>query len=209
MYIPTKYDSPEWESQKSIIKEFPLGVLITYSELGIIANHVPFNVVERDGKRFLQAHLAKVNHQLPSLKEDKELLVCFQSANSYITPSYYKTKQETHKVVPTWDFAAVHCYGKATLIDDYNFIRKQHELLTNQEEQKRENPWTVDETPEKYYTMLQKAIIGIEIEIDRVEAKYKFEQKMSQADISGVVDGLAKDNVERVSKFVSTSNGLE
>lgn len=209
MYIPTKYDSPEWESQKSIIKEFPLGVLITYSELGIIANHVPFNVVERDGKRFLQAHLAKVNHQLPSLKEDTELLVCFQSANSYITPSYYKTKQKTHKVVPTWDFAAVHCYGKATLIDDYNFIRKQHELLTNQEEQKRETPWTVDETPQKYYTMLQKAIIGIEIEIDRVEAKYKFEQKMSQADISGVVDGLAKDNVERVSKFVSTSNGLE
>lgn len=207
MYIPNHYNESDWEFQKAIIKEYPLATLITVSEEGIpIANHIPFNLIEKDGKKILQAHLAKVNHQLPSLKDNTNVLVVFQSDNSYIPPSYYKTKEETHKVVPTWDFASVQCYGKSTLIDDYQFIRNQHESLTNEQEAGREKPWTVDEAPEKYYKLLQKAIIGLEIEIDKIEGKFKFEQKMKQADIDGVVNGLADDKLSRVSQFVKETN---
>lgn len=207
MYIPNHYNESDWEFQKAIIKEYPLATLITVSEEGIpIANHIPFNLIEKDGKKILQAHLAKVNHQLPSFKDNTNVLVVFQSDNSYIPPSYYKTKEETHKVVPTWDFASVQCYGKSTLIDDYQFIRNQHESLTNEQEAGREKPWTVDEAPEKYYKLLQKAIIGLEIEIDKIEGKFKFEQKMKQADIDGVVNGLADDKLSRVSQFVKETN---
>ncbi|EGV62568.1 hypothetical protein PSN45_000253 [Yamadazyma tenuis] len=206
MYIPDKYDAPEWEQQKSIIKEYPLAVLITSTEDGIIANHIPFNLVERDGKKILQAHLAKVNHQLPSLKDNDKVCVVFSSSDAYVTPSYYKTKEETHKVVPTWLFAAVHCYGSSTLIDDFDFIKKQHESLTDQEEAGREKPWAIDEAPEKYYKIMQKAIIGLEIEITKIEGKFKFEQKMRREDIDGVITGLAQDNIPRVSKFVEDSN---
>lgn len=207
MYIPNHYNESDWEFQKAIIKEYPLATLITVSEEGIpIANHIPFNLIEKDGKKILQAHLAKVNHQLSSFKDNTNVLVVFQSDNSYIPPSYYKTKEETHKVVPTWDFASVQCYGKSTLIDDYQFIRNQHESLTNEQEAGREKPWTVDEAPEKYYKLLQKAIIGLEIEIDKIEGKFKFEQKMKQADIDGVVNGLADDKLSRVSQFVKETN---
>lgn len=207
MYIPSHYNESDWNFQKAIIKQYPLATLITVSEDGIpIANHIPFNLIEKDGKIFLQAHLAKVNHQLPSLKDNPKALVVFQSDNAYIPPIYYQTKQDTHKVVPTWDFASIQCYGKSTLIDDYDFIRAQHESLTNEQEAGRENPWTVDEAPEKYYKLLQKAIIGLEIEVDKIEGKYKFEQKMKQADIDGVVDGLAKDKVDKVSQFVKQTN---
>lgn len=206
MYIPKHYNESEWEYQKQIIKEFPFATLITSTEEGIIANHIPFNLVEKDGKKILQAHLAKVNHQLPSLKDNTKVLVVFQSSDSYITPSYYKTKEETHKVVPTWDFACVHCYGTSTLIDDFDFIKQQHILLTNEQESGRKDPWTVDEAPESYYKTLQKAIIGLEIEVTKIEAKFKFEQKMKKSDIDGVINGLADDKLDRVSKFVKESN---
>lgn len=207
MYIPAHYKESDWEFQRAVIKEYPLATLITVSADGIpIANHIPFNLIEKQGKRILQAHLAKVNHQLPSLEGNSNVLVVFQSDNAYIPPSYYPTKEETHKVVPTWDFASVQCYGSSKLIDDYDFIRAQHDSLTNEQEAGREKPWTVDETPEKYYKLLQKAIIGLEIEIDRIEGKYKFEQKMKKSDIDGVVDGLAHDKIDRVSKFVKETN---
>ena len=210
MYIPDKHLEENWENQAELIKAYPLATVVTFSSDGLIANHFPFylKVDEETGKKYLHAHIAKVNHQIPSFKTGDELIVIFQSADSYITPSYYPTKQDTHKVVPTWDFAAVHCYGTAKIYDETEWVRAQLDNLTAQEEKNRETEWTVDEAPESYIKLLQKAICGLEIEITRTECKYKFEQKMKPCDIAGVAEGLAKDDKHEVAKLVRKCNHI-
>lgn len=209
MYIPKKYLEDSWEHQEPVIRNYPLATVVTNDADGkIIANHIPFflYIDPETGKKYLQAHFAKVNPQAPSLKEGKEVLVIFQSHDSYISPSYYPGKKETHKYVPTWDFASVHIYGKSRVIDDAEWVRKQLDNFTNQNEKKREDPWTVSQAPENYVKLLQKAIYGLEIEIEQIEGKYKFEQKMNPADIKGVEKGLAEDGIHEVSKFVKEAN---
>lgn len=208
MYIPVKYAANEWEKQESIIKEYPLATIITSVDGELIANHIPFNLIERDNKKVLQAHITRSNHQRSSLVDNDNVLVIFKSDDSYIPPGYYPSKKETHKVVPTWDFASVHCYGKSTIIDSSEFLRSQHDSLSNQQENGRKEPWSVDQTPESYYKLLSKAIIGLEIEITRIEAKFKFEQKMKEPDVKGVINGLKEDNKPRISKFVKDCNSL-
>lgn len=209
MYIPAKYLEEDWPAQEELIKSNPLGTVVTFSEDGLIANHIPFFLEEdkQTGARYLQAHIAKVNPQLPALKkDDAEILVIFKSSDSYITPSYYPTKEETHKVVPTWDFGAVHCYGKPKIIDDAAWVRQQLDHLTDQQEQNREKSWTVSEAPSNYVDLLQKAICGLQIEITRIESKFKFEQKMKRQDIDGVIKGLINDDKVQVSKLVEQCN---
>lgn len=208
MYIPNHYSEDRWDQKKDLIIKYPLGTLVTTDNGKIIANHIPFylHIDEATGKKYLQAHIARKNHQLPSLTQNGHVLVIFQSHDSYITPSYYQTKQETHKVVPTWDFATLHVYGKSRIVDDVDFVRRQLDNFTAQNESPRENPWKVSDAPEKYVSLMQKAITGLEIEIEETECKYKFEQKMSRNDVDGVVEGLAKDGKSAVSEYVKTSN---
>lgn len=209
MYIPTHYNKDSWEFKERLIKEYPLATVITTDENGkIIANHFPFFFYEdpETKKKYLHAHVAKKNHQVPSLTSNGSVLVIFQSHDSYISPSYYPGKQETHKFVPTWDFASLHVYGKLRIIDDFDFVRTQLENFTNQNEEKRKEPWKVTDAPENYLKAMQKAITGLEIEILDTECKYKFEQKMGQKEIDGVAEGLAADGVAEVSAFVKEVN---
>lgn len=207
MYIPNHYNEDRWEQKELLIVHHPLGTLVTFDQK-IIANHVPFflHTDKETGKRYLQAHLAKKNHQIPLLQENDHVLVIFQSPDSYISPSYYPEKQKTHKFVPTWDFASLHVYGKSRIVDDFDFVRQQLVNFTNQNESTREKPWKVTDAPEGYLKIMQKAITGLEIEITETECKYKFEQKMAQENIDGVVAGLAHDGVAEVSNLVKQTN---
>lgn len=208
MYIPAHYKEDKWEQKKLLIVHNPLGTVVTTDNGKIIANHIPFFLHEdkETGKVYLQAHMAKKNHQLPSLKENDSVLVIFQSPDSYITPSYYPEKEKTHKFVPTWDFASLHVYGKLRVVDDFDFVRQQLVNFTNQNEETRETPWKVSDAPEGYLKIMQKAITGLEIEVGETECKYKFEQKMSRENIEGVVQGLAEDGINHVSGMVKAAN---
>lgn len=211
MYIPKIYLEEGWDAQEELIKRYPLATVVTCGEGGLVANHVPFylHTDESTGKKYLHAHLSKANHQIPALEESDEVLVIFKSDDSYITPSYYPTKKETHKVVPTWDFAAVHCYGKPTILDDSKWVRNQLEDLSSQQESAREEKWGVDETPESYLNLKMKAICGLQVEIGRTECKFKFEQKTPTQDIQGTVDGLVADNKPVVAEYVRRCNHLQ
>lgn len=183
-------------------------VITTDNNGKLIANHFPVYLYEDEetGKKYLHAHVAKKNHQIPSLTANDHVLVIFQSPDSYISPSYYPEKKKTHKFVPTWDFASLHIYGKLRIVDDFDFVRTQLERFSNQQELKRDQPWKLSDAPENYLKLLQKAITGLEIEICETECKYKFEQKMSRENIDGVVDGLADDGLGAVSGYVKLSN---
>ncbi|KAF6069157.1 Transmembrane amino acid transporter family protein [Candida albicans] len=192
-----------------LIKNYPLATVVTNDENGtIIANHIPFVLKEdpESGKKYLIAHIAKTNHQVPTLADSDNVLVIFQSADSYITPNYYPGKPETHKYVPTWDFACAHIYGSSKIIDDFDFVRSQITHLTDQQEAGKPDSWKVSDAPEKYLKVMQKAIAGLQIEIKSTQCKYKFEQDMKSADIQGVVDGLQKDGKSQISNFVKESN---
>ncbi|KAK6199603.1 negative transcriptional regulator [Scheffersomyces amazonensis] len=209
MYIPKHYLEEDWEQAQYLIEHYPLATVVTsFGEEGIIANHFPLLYKEdkETGKKYLIAHIAKKNHQIPSLQQNDDILVIFQSHNSYISPSYYPTKAETHKFVPTWDFASVHIKGKSRLIDDFDFVRDQLNALTTQQEKGRAEPWKVSEAPEPYLKAMQKAIIGLEIEIDSFSCKYKFEQAMPRKEIDGVIKGLAEDKLPEVSELTKTAN---
>lgn len=208
MYIPKHYAEENWEQQESLIKANPLGTVVSSGENGIIANHIPFYLhIDKDtNKKYLQGHIAKVNHQIPSFKEEGEVLIIFQSPSSYISPSYYPSKHETHKFVPTWDFASMHCYGISRVIDDSDWVRAQLNNFTDQQEIKRSDPWKVSDAPENYVKLKQKAITGLEIEITRIECKFKFEQEKKKQDIDGVVEGLNEDNKPEIAQYVREAN---
>ncbi|EEQ40721.1 hypothetical protein CLUG_04849 [Clavispora lusitaniae ATCC 42720] len=212
MYIPKKYEEKSWEKSKQIIQENPLATVITTDADGnLMANHFPFYLNEnaQTGERFLQAHFAKKNPQAPSLKDNDNVLVIFQSSSSYISPSYYPEKKRTEKFVPTWDFATVHIYGKSKVVDDTTFVRAQLDNFSDQMEKDRQSPWKVSDAHPPYVAALQKAIFGLEISIERIETKFKFEQEMTSENVDGVIHGLAEDGKNEVSHMVCEANGRE
>ncbi|WPK24352.1 hypothetical protein PUMCH_001622 [Australozyma saopauloensis] len=209
MYIPQKFNVDDWSAQEHLIKSYPLGTIVTIDENGApIANHFPFflHVDEQSGKKYLHAHVAKRNHQIPSLTANDNVLVIFQSPSTYILPSYYPEKARTHKFVPTWDFASLHITGKLRIIDDFDFVRAQLNHFTDQNEAEREDKWKVDDAPENYLKIMQKAITGLEIEIVDTKCKYKFEQKETRENVDGVIAGLASDGKEVLSEYVKNAN---
>lgn len=190
MYIPKKYREDDWDQAQSLIQQYPLATVVS---LDLQANHIPFHLETRGDKHFLIAHIAKANPQRPQLASEEPVLVIFQSHDGYITPLYYPLKKETHKVVPTWCFGAVHIKGIPRIIDLDEFLTHALNSLTTQEEQHRDVPWKVSDAPESYTRIMKKAIIGLEIEVTLWEAKFKFDQDRSASDVAGVVAGLNHD----------------
>ena len=117
-------------------------------------------------------------------------MVIFTGPDAYITPEWYRTKEETGRVVPTWNYVAVHAYGALRSRDDPRFLREHLETLTQRHEADRLRPWHVNDAPEDFIAQQMKAIIGVELQIDRLEGKWKMSQNRSDADITGVVHGL-------------------
>ena len=134
--------------------------------------------------------MARGNPQWRELAAVKECLVVFQGPQQYITPSWYPTKQEHGKVVPTWNYVTVHAWGAPQVIEDLGWLRRQIEDLTNQNEGVLPKPWKVDDAPAQYLASQMKGIIGIEIPITRIEGKWKVSQNRPEVDRVGVVAGL-------------------
>jgi transcriptional regulator len=169
----------------------PFGLLISHGPHGLIANAVPF-LLDPAASRLgtLRAHVARANPQWRDLAESAEALVVFQGADHYVSPSWYATKQETHKVVPTWNYVMVQARGPVRVIEDEGWLQRQIAALTARQEEPRANPWAVTDAPADFIAMQRKAIVGIEIEIADIRGKWKTSQNRSAADQAGVVAGL-------------------
>lgn len=192
MYQPPHFREEDLATQHALIRAHPLGLLITAGESGLMANSVPFLLdAGLSAKGTLQVHVAKANTQWRDLAAGAEPLVVFQGADSYITPSWYATKQESGKVVPTWNYAIVQVRGRARVIDDTEWLRTQVGKLTGVHEGPRAAQWEVSDAPESYITAQLKGIIGIEIEITSIEGKWKVSQNRPAADIAKVTAALA------------------
>jgi transcriptional regulator len=191
MYQPLPHRKDDLEAQHALIRAAPLGLLISHGPQGLEANSIPF-LIDPQASRLgtLQAHMARANGQWRALSEASEVLVVFQGANHYITPSWYETKRETGKVVPTWNYVMVQARGRPRVIEDASWLRAQIEALTRTNERTRAAPWAVSDAPADFIDAQIKAIVGVEIEIAAISGKWKASQNRPAADRLGVIAGL-------------------
>lgn len=194
MYQPPHFREDDLGVQHALIRAHPLGLLITAGEEGIVANPVPFLLDEAGGEKgILRAHVARANAQWRAIGGGAAALVVFQGAEAYVTPSWYRTKAETGKVVPTWNYAIVQARGEARIVEDPAWLRAQIDALTAQQEGKRPEPWHVGDAPEPFIAAQLKGIVGVEIEISAIEGKWKVSQNRSEADREGVARGFSEE----------------
>jgi transcriptional regulator len=195
MYQPPHFREDDLAVQHALIRENPLGLLITTGTDGPVANAIPF-LLDADfaPKGRLQLHVAKANGQWRDIRDGAPVLVVFQGVDSYVTPSWYETKRETGKVVPTWNYAMVQVRGPARIIEEAEWLRKQIGALTAQHESKRAEPWAVEDAPADFIVSQIKGIVGIEIDIVEISGKWKVSQNRPVADQRGVIEGLLEGN---------------
>jgi transcriptional regulator len=191
MYQPPHFREDRIEVQHDLIRAHPLGLVITAGRGGLMANSIPFLVDAGTSERgTLRGHLARTNPQWHDLAVIEECLVVFQGPQEYVTPSWYATKRETGKVVPTWNYVTVHVWGRPVVIGDTVWLRRQIDDLTRSRERARPAPWNVHDAPESFVAAQIRGIVGVEIAIARSEGKWKVSQNRPEADRVGVVAGL-------------------
>jgi transcriptional regulator len=192
MYTPSAFAEQDLVQLHQQILSTRLATLVTYGKQGLQASHLPLLLSPGQGPNgTLYGHLARANPQWQELEAGAEVLVIFAGADAYVSPSFYPSKAEHGKVVPTWNYVAVHAYGSAEVFNDPQRLRDLVSALTDRHEAGRAKPWRVDDAPTHYIDGMLKAIVGFALPIQRLEGKRKLSQNRSTADIAGVREGLA------------------
>lgn len=193
VYQPPAFREDRLDVLHGLMRAHPLAMLVTAGEGGLMANLIPFLIDPAGGGNgVLRAHLARANDQLAALRAGAEAMVLFQGPNAYVTPNWYATKGETHKVVPTWNYATVHAWGTPRIFESTDWLRRQVGELTDASESSQPHAWSVDDAPEPFVAAQMKGIVGLEIPISRIEGKWKVSQNRPAADREGVIEGLGQ-----------------
>lgn len=191
MYIPKFNEEKDISILQSFIKENPFGAWATISEDEIVINHIPFVLHEKQGEfGTLVGHVARANPIWSNFSKDIESVIIFQGDNAYITPSWYPSKHEHGRAIPTWNYAVVHAYGKPKLIEDREWLVEQINEMTDIHEVSQKLPWKVSDAPDEFIEKLLGAIVGIEIPITRLKGKMKLGQNRPESAKLGAVAGL-------------------
>ena len=208
MYVPSHFKEDDQAKLLQYIRDYGFGMLVVADEQGIEANHVPFHLSagEAGSPGHLHCHLARGNPVWQRLQNGARVLVVFQGPNAYVSPSWYPTKAETGRVVPTWNYLAVHVQGTARVIEDANWLERHLHQLTDQHESQMLEPWSLDDAPSDYTGRLMRAIVGVEIEIESLTGKLKASQNQPELNRLGVKAGLEageRMHSPAMSKFIS------
>lgn len=198
MYVPSHFDEARLEVLHRLIGAHPLGTLVTCGAEGLVADHVPFEIAAAEpGAPFgmLRAHVARAN---PLWKNGGDAMVVFQGPSGYISPSLYEEKPVSGKVVPTWNYAVVHAHGQVRAIEDPVWLLGLLERLSKVHESPRAMPWKVADAPPEFIDKLLRAIVGIEIPVQRMQGKWKMSQNRSDNDqrAIGAETGLTMSSLE-------------
>jgi transcriptional regulator len=192
MYTPRAFAIDDLPDIQQLIQHTRLAQVVTFGEQGLQASHLPLLLNPDEGPYgTLYGHLAKANPQWRDLQNGSDALVIFAGADAYISPAFYPAKAEHGKVVPTWNYIAVHAYGNAEVFTDAERLLTLVSALTERHETGRAQPWAVSDAPADYIDGMLKAIVGFALPIERVIGKRKLSQNRSAADMAGVREGLA------------------
>ncbi|CNI67264.1 Protease synthase and sporulation protein PAI 2 [Yersinia frederiksenii] len=193
MYSPRQFQEHRPEVLHALIKQYPLGILIN-QQAGILdACHIPFEYRATDqGAGSLHAHVARANPVWQNIEGNEEVLVILCGENAYISPTWYPSKHQHHKQVPTWNYQVAQVRGKLIIHDNEDDIREQLARLTHQQESGQLTPWQLTDAPESYITAMVKAIVGVEVVITQLSGVMKLSQNKDDADAKGVSENLIK-----------------
>ncbi|HEX5515845.1 MAG TPA: FMN-binding negative transcriptional regulator [Gammaproteobacteria bacterium] len=195
MYLPKHFEETRVEELHRVITEYPLGILVHSGPDGLDANHLPFELNAEAGEHgYLRAHVARANPLWQVANDGDEVLVIFRAGDAYISPNWYPSKHETHRLVPTWNYQVVHVHGKIAIRDDEKFVRGIVARLTRVHEARTgaDRPWKMTDSPKEYIDQLLTAIVGIEIEITKMIGKWKLSQNREERDRTNAAEELRK-----------------
>ena len=190
MYLPTHFEQPDQETIHRLMRESPLATLVTLREGGIEANHLPMQLALDGASITLRFHVARANPVWRDAAAAGEALAIFQGPDTYISPSWYATKAEHGKVVPTWNYAVVHAYGRLTAFDDKAWLREFLPALTATHEARFEKPWQVGDAPSDYVDKMMGAVVGMELAVTRLVSKWKASQNQPAVNRPTLIAGL-------------------
>jgi transcriptional regulator len=203
VYVPAHFNEDRVDTLHELIRGAGLATLVSMTADGLIASHAPM-MIDPDPAPYgtLIGHLAKANPHALAADPAIQALVIFQGPDGYITPSYYAAKREHGKVVPTWNYAAVHAYGTLEVFDDPVRLLAVVTRLTNLYETRRAQPWAVSDAPDDFIQGMLRGIVGIALPIARLEGKMKMSQNRPATDQTGVIDGLRRDGQDALADAV-------
>ncbi|MEQ1545038.1 FMN-binding negative transcriptional regulator [Methyloglobulus sp.] len=191
MYVPKHFEITDVKVMHELIHDYPLATLVTMSANGLNANHIPIHLnAMPEPYGTLQGHVARSNPLLEDINGENQSLAIFHGPNAYITPSWYETKKEHGKVVPTWNYVVVHAYGNLQVVDKPEWLRAQLETLTDQNESQFSEPWAVADAPTEFTEKLFESIVGIEMKITKLLGKWKVSQNQPMQNKVSVIKGL-------------------
>ena len=192
MYLPAAFAETRVDVMHRLIASYPLGALVMHGPNGLDADHIPFEISAPGADApfgVLRAHVARAN---PLWRRGGEpVLALFEGPQAYVSPALYEQKHIDGKVVPTWNYALVHAHGRLRAIEDPAWLYALLQRLTQRHEAPRAEPWSIADAPREYIDALLKAVVGIEIVIERLEGKWKASQNRTAGDQARVRAGLA------------------
>ncbi|MCG8563023.1 MAG: FMN-binding negative transcriptional regulator [Hyphomicrobiales bacterium] len=192
MYVPPHFREERVEVLHDLIRAHSLATLVTLGADGLTASHIPM-LIDPEPAPYgtLKGHFARANPHWQDISSEVEALAVFSGPQAYVTPSWYPTKQETGRVVPTWNYAVVHAYGRIETYTDPDRLLALITSLTDHYERELAAPWAVSDAPDDFVQRQLRAIVGIEIPVARLEGKWKVSQNRNAADRAGVAKGLS------------------
>ena len=194
MYVPPLFAETDVQRLHDAIRAARLASLVTFGETGIEASHVPMLIDPEPAPwGTIYGHIARTNPQWQRFDAAVPALAIFLGPEAYVSPAWYPTKQQTGKVVPTWNYVAVHAYGPLRFFEDAESLLSIVTRLTERHEKDRAEPWRVDDAPADYIASMLKAIVGFALPIARLEGKWKMSQNRPHQDRLGVVEGLTRE----------------
>jgi transcriptional regulator len=194
VYIPQANKEDRIPALHKLMQDQPFASLITVGPSGLFASHIPMVLEQNGANGLLKGHISRGNTQWRDHSPSVQALAIFSGPQHYISPSWYPEKQETGKVVPTWNYVVVHAYGYLKVVEDGEWLMAHLMNLTNIHEAGSPVPWKIADAPASYIASLTKGIVGLEMPIERLEGKWKLSQNRSEQDRDGVARGLAELN---------------
>jgi transcriptional regulator len=192
MYLPDHFRVEDVAEMHALMRARPLATLVSAGPSGLYGTHLP-TVLKSEGPfGAIECHLSRANPHWKDLAEGGEALMIFQGPEAYVTPSWYPSKAEHGKTVPTWNYAAVHAYGQPAVMQDAAWLRRHVGELTDQQERGEAQPWAVSDAPERYVEVMLRGIVGFRFDIARLEGKWKMSQNREMRDRAGTAQGLER-----------------
>lgn len=207
MHQPKSFQLKENQQILDIIRNNSLATIVSVSSSGLVANHIPMIVVQRNDQYFLQGHVAKPNNIWKDHDDNTDVLVIFNGPDAYISPNWYPSKKVDHKEVPTWNYVTAHVSGSMQFFQDKEWLKQHLTQLVEINEKSQPEPWKLSDAPEDYIDKMLNVIVGIEIEIKTLTGKSKMSQNHPEQNRLGVIEGLKSQDKANVAKWIEKPNG--